>query len=75
MAKLVQIGTSYGVRIPKFLIKKLKLQNCDIDLNLHKNGILLIPIKNHRSNWDTPHLRQKAKQETNPQDLYEDIGG
>lgn len=68
MAKLAPIGTSYGVRIPKFLIEKLKLKNRDIDLSLHKNGILISPIKNPRSNWDTPHLRQQAKQEANLQD-------
>ena len=64
MAKLAKIGTSYGVRIPKFLIEKLKLKDCDIYLTLHKDGLLLSPNKSYRSNWDNPHLRQKAKQET-----------
>ncbi|RDU59490.1 AbrB/MazE/SpoVT family DNA-binding domain-containing protein [Helicobacter sp. MIT 14-3879] len=67
MTKLVKIGNSYGVRIPKVFIKKAHLEDSIIDFQLLKNGLLLSPSKAHRLNWNSATLKNKAKQEENVQ--------
>lgn len=67
MTKLIKIGNSYGIRIPKVFIKKAHLEDAVIDLKLFKNGLLLSPNKTHRSNWDSAILRKRAKQEDDKQ--------
>ncbi|MGX2983989.1 AbrB/MazE/SpoVT family DNA-binding domain-containing protein [Helicobacter sp. 23-1048] len=62
MTKLVKIGTSYGIRIPKIFIQKAKLQDVEIDLKLLKNGLLLTPHKQPRASWNSENLRKKAMQ-------------
>ena len=73
MTKLVKIGTSYGVRIPKIFIEKANLKDADIDLKLLKNGLLLTPSKKYRTNWDTQSLRKKARQDSDCVALQEDF--
>lgn len=65
MTKIIQIGNSQGIRIPKSLIEQAKLQNCDIELSVVKNGLLLSPKQNKvRENWDSESLRILAKKES-----------
>lgn len=73
MTKLVRVGTSYGVRIPKVFIEKANLKDADIDLKLCKNGLLLTPSKKYRTNWDTQSLRKKAKQDKDCATLQKDF--
>lgn len=73
MTRLVKIGTSYGIRIPKVFIEKARLQDTDIDLKLQKNGLLLTPSKKSRTNWDTQSLRKKAHQNSDCDFLQEDF--
>jgi antitoxin MazE len=50
---LTKIGNSQGVRIPKPLIKQAKLENCEIEFELTKDGLLLKPVKNNpREDWE-----------------------
>ena len=52
MTMLTKIGNSQGVRIPKPLIKQAKLENCEIEFELTKDGLLLKPVKNNpREGW------------------------
>lgn len=73
MTKLVKIGASYGVRIPKIFIEKANLKDADIDLKLLKNGLLLTPSKKYRTNWDTQSLRKKVRQDKDYATLQEDF--
>jgi len=53
MTMLTKIGNSQGVRIPKPLIKQAKLENCEIEFELTKEGLLLKPVKNNpREDWE-----------------------
>jgi len=53
MTMLTKIGNSQGVRIPKPLIKQAKLENCEIEFELTKEGLLLKPVKNNpRKGWE-----------------------
>ena len=65
MTKLVKIGSSYGIRIPKVFSDKAHLRDAEIDLKLLKNGLLLTPNKKYRSNWDSESLRNKARLDEN----------
>lgn len=52
MATLTKIGNSYGVRIPKELIKQAKLENNEINIKATPKGLLLTPLKsNPRAGW------------------------
>lgn len=63
MKRLIKIGNSQGIRIPKNLIKEAKLQDKQIDLVVLKNGLLLQPkeTKKIRTNWDSTNLQKLAK--------------
>lgn len=63
MTKLVKIGSSYGIRIPKALIEKYKLKERNIDLQTLKNGLLITPSKS-RANWDSKELRMLVEAES-----------
>jgi len=52
MATLTQIGNSQGIRIPKPIIKQANLENCEIEFEVTKDGLLLKPVKkSSRKNW------------------------
>jgi antitoxin MazE len=48
--KLVKIGNSFGIRIPKSLIQQYELST-DIEIDLTENGILIKSKKKARSGW------------------------
>jgi antitoxin MazE len=50
-AKLVKIGNSYGVRIPKSLIQQYELTS-NIEIDPTENGILSRPKKISRAGWE-----------------------
>ncbi|MDO4672217.1 MAG: hypothetical protein Q4A76_04850 [Porphyromonadaceae bacterium] len=62
MTKLIQIGGSYGIRIPKILIEKANLRNSIIDLQIVEDGLLL-KTRNPRSTWDSEYLKKQADKE------------
>jgi antitoxin MazE len=51
-AKIVRIGNSQGVRIPKIMLTDSRLEE-DVELEVVDEGILIRPAKNPRQNWDT----------------------
>lgn len=42
--KLIQIGNSYGVRLPKTYIRQLGLDKGTIEISIKKEGILISPV-------------------------------
>lgn len=51
MVQLVKIGNSQGIRIPRAFIKQAKLSDCELDLRLVDNGLLISPKQRPRANW------------------------
>ena len=51
MTHLVKIGNSQGIRIPKPFIEQAQLQNCELELRLVNNGLLVSPKKKPREGW------------------------
>jgi antitoxin MazE len=48
--KLIKIGNSFGVRIPKSLIQQYELSN-EIEIDPIENGILIKSKKKARAGW------------------------
>ena len=48
--KLIKIGNSFGIRIPKSLIQQYNLSN-DIEIDPTENGILIKSKKKARDGW------------------------
>jgi len=68
--KLIRIGNSKGVRIPKPLIEQSGLSE-DIELILKDNEIILRSANGPRKNWD--HAFKKMAQEGDDQLLHPEI--
>ncbi len=50
-AKIVRIGNSQGVRIPKIMLNDSRLEE-DVEIEICNEGILIRPAKNPRQNWE-----------------------
>ena len=50
-AKLVRIGNSRGVRLPKSFIEEAGLQH-EIELQIVDSGIVIRPVSTPRAGWD-----------------------
>jgi antitoxin MazE len=50
--KLIPIGNSLGIRIPKTLIQQYDLTETEIELHPEENGILILPVKKSRQHWE-----------------------
>lgn len=48
-AKIIAIGTSKGIRLPKYLINKYKLN--EVDMIDTGSGILIKPVHKPRAGW------------------------
>lgn len=51
VTSLVQVGNSYGVRIPKALILQAHLGGRPLELKVVKNGLLISPVNEARAGW------------------------
>lgn len=49
--KLIKIGNSFGIRIPKSLIQQYELSN-SIEIDPTEKGILIKPKKTSREGWE-----------------------
>jgi len=52
ITKVVKIGNSRGIRIPKSLIHESGLKE-DVELELGDGQIIIKPVSVNRANWDT----------------------
>ncbi len=50
-AKLVKIGNSQGIRIPKPLLEQTGIMG-DVELEVDKNQIIIRPVLNPRAGWN-----------------------
>ncbi len=76
MTMLTKIGNSQGIRIPKPIVKQANLQNCEIEFEVTKNGLLLKPVRKVvRKNWEKnikDFLSKEAKDEAILNDMLDD---
>ncbi len=50
-ARVVKIGNSQGIRIPKPLLEQTGIMD-DVELEVEKNQIIIRPVTNPREHWD-----------------------
>jgi antitoxin MazE len=50
-ARIIKIGNSQGVRIPKTILEQTGIME-DVELEVEKNQIIIRPISNSRVGWD-----------------------
>ena len=62
MAKIVKIGNSQGIRIPKPLISLANLENQELDFIVLDSGLLITSKKKSRVGWksDTDTTESKV---------------
>lgn len=58
--KVVKIGNSRGIRIPKSIIEQSGLKN-EVELELNNGKIIIKPVKHTRENWDTAFQEMAKK--------------
>ena len=51
MAKIIQIGNSQGIRIPKPIIELANLRDKDLEFVVMDSGLLITPEKKVRVGW------------------------
>ncbi len=52
MARLIKIGNSQGIRIPKPILQQAKLEGMELDIQVVEQGILVTPKKKPREGWE-----------------------
>ena len=52
MAKIIKIGNSQGIRIPKPIVELANLENIELDFVVLDSGLLITPDKKARIGWD-----------------------
>ena len=57
--KIVEIGNSQGIRLPKLILQQIGAEN-EVDLEVNNNRIILEPIDNLRRGW-AEAFRKMAK--------------
>jgi len=58
MAKIIKIGNSQGIRIPKPIIALANLENIELDFVVLDSGLLITPDKKARLGW-TNNVKQE----------------
>ena len=58
MAKIIKIGNSQGIRIPKPIIVLANLENIELDFVVLDSGLLITPDKQARVGW-TNNVKQE----------------
>ena len=60
--KVIKIGNSRGIRIPKSLIHESGLNN-EVELEVSDGQIIIKPITTNRESWDTAFKKMAKKQD------------
>ena len=58
MTKIIKIGNSQGIRIPKPIIALANLENIELDFVVLDSGLLITPEKKARVGW-TNNVKQE----------------
>ena len=61
MAKIIKIGNSQGIRIPKPIVAIANLENQELDFVVLNEGLLITPEKKSRINWRIDKEKIKPK--------------
>jgi len=58
-ARIIKIGNSQGIRIPKPLLEQIGIGE-DVELAIEDKRIIILPVSNPRDNWDEDFRKMAA---------------
>lgn len=58
-ARIIKIGNSQGIRIPKPLLEQVGIGE-DVELAIEDKRIIILPVSNPRENWDEAFKQMAA---------------
>jgi len=64
-ARVIKIGNSQGLRIPKPILEQTGIMD-DVEIEVEKNQIVIRPVKNVREGWDTAFKMMAEKGNDEP---------
>jgi antitoxin MazE len=64
-ARVIKIGNSQGLRIPKAILEQTGIMD-DVEIEVEKNRIIIRPVKNARAGWDKAFKTMGEKGDDNP---------
>jgi antitoxin MazE len=59
-ARVIRIGNSHGLRIPKPILEQTGIRD-DVGIELGKNQIIIRPVQKARDGWDKAFKRMAEK--------------
>ena len=68
--KLIAIGNSKGIRLPKAVIEQYGLKD-DVELDMHKEGLMLRAARTARQGWDAAFAQMRRHGDDLPADQTE----
>jgi len=64
MPRLIHVGNSIGVRIPKAIITQLGLkENTDLVFKVTDQGLLIAPVRHSREGWGEAFKARKGRKD------------
>jgi antitoxin MazE len=64
-ARVIKIGNSQGLRIPKPILEQTGIMD-DVEIEVEKNQIIIRPVKNAREGWDAAFKIMGGKGDDEP---------
>ena len=64
-ARIVRIGNSQGVRIPKSLLEQSGLQG-DVEISVQGRSLVIKPVRSPREGWEESFLEMAANGDDGP---------
>ncbi len=61
-AKIIRIGNSQGIRIPKPILEESGLHD-EVELQVHEDGIVIRPLAKQRAGWDQAFQSMSASRD------------
>ena len=58
--KIVRIGNSKGIRLPKALIEQYNMKN-EVLLETKKDAVVIHPVENPRAEWEESFKRMRSR--------------
>lgn len=64
-ARVIKIGNSQGLRIPKPILEQTGIMD-DVEIEVEKDQIIIRPVKNVREGWDAAFKRMSQRGDDAP---------
>jgi antitoxin MazE len=64
-ARVIKIGNSQGLRIPKPILEQTGIMD-DVEIEVEKNQIIIRPVRNAREGWDAAFKSMCEKGDDEP---------